>query len=32
MGVFDKSNYIVNTDYWTVLSMYYQSDIAGEDD
>jgi len=34
MGIFDKSNYIVNTGiyYWTILSMYYQNDIVGEDD
>ena len=33
MGIFDKSNCIVNTGITEQnLSMYYQSDIVGEDD
>ena len=35
MGIFDKSNYMVDTgitEQFFVLSMYYQSDIVGEDD
>ena len=33
MGIFDKSNYIVNTGITEqFLSMYYQNDIVGEDD